>query len=301
MEFLITTYEMVANYFMMIKVTDVIDMAIIAFVVYNILIRMRSTTSVRILQGVLVLLIIMWLSTIFDLRCINFLLGHAVQWGVLALIILFQPELRRALEKIGSSTGLKQMFIREEALPAIEQAIKETVTACTEMSQSRTGVLLVFERENQLDDILRSGTKINADVSSELLKNIFFIHAPMHDGAAIVRDGRLLGAGCMLPLSKNVNLSRDLGMRHRAGIGISENSDAVVVLVSEETGAISVAVDGSLRRHLSAETLEKFLYNELLPNASDKEQQSGLKGGLKDGLFNLKTLLSRNGVGDENQ
>ncbi len=301
MEFLTTTYEMVANYFMMIKVTDVIDMAIIAFVVYNILIRMRSTTSVRILQGVLVLLIIMWLSTIFDLRCINFLLGHAVQWGVLALIILFQPELRRALEKIGSSTGLKQMFIREEALPAIEQAIKEAVTACTEMSQSRTGVLLVFERENQLDDILRSGTKINADVSSELLKNIFFIHAPMHDGAAIVRDGRLLGAGCMLPLSKNVNLSRDLGMRHRAGIGISENSDAVVVLVSEETGAISVAVDGSLRRHLSAETLEKFLYNELLPNASDKEQQSGLKGGLKDGLFNLKTLLSRNGVGDENQ
>ena len=301
MEFLTTTYEMVANYFMMIKVTDVIDMAIIAFVVYNILIRMRSTTSVRILQGVLVLLIIMWLSTIFDLRCINFLLGHAVQWGVLALIILFQPELRRALEKIGSSTGLKQMFIREEALPAIEQALQETVTACTEMSQSRTGVLLVFERENQLDDILRSGTKINADVSSELLKNIFFIHAPMHDGAAIVRDGRLLGAGCMLPLSKNVNLSRDLGMRHRAGIGISENSDAVVVLVSEETGAISVAVDGSLRRHLSAETLEKFLYNELLPNASDKEQQSGLKGGLKDGLFNLKTLLSRNGVGDENQ
>ncbi len=259
MELLSRTCDMVVNYLMMIKITDVIDMVIVAFVVYNIMIRLRSTTSVRILQGVLVLLVIMWLSAIFDLRSINFLLSYMVEWGVLALIIIFQPELRRALEKLGSSTGIKQMFVKEEAIPAIEQAIKETVVACTEMSQTRTGVLLVFEREILLDEILRSGTKINADVSSELLKNVFFIHAPMHDGAAIVRNGRLLGAGCMLPLSKNVNLSRDLGMRHRAGIGISENSDAVVVIVSEETGGISVAVDGSLRRHLSAETLEKFL------------------------------------------
>ena len=299
MDFSPSTLVLVVNYLMTIKVTDVIDMAIIAFVVYNILIRLRPTTSVRILQGVLVLLVIMWLSTIFDLQCINFLLNHAVEWGVLALIIIFQPELRRALEKIGSSTGIKQMFIREEALPAIEQAIQETVTACTEMSQSHTGVLLVFERDIRLDDVLRSGTKINADVSSELLKNIFFIHAPMHDGAAIVRDGRLLGAGCMLPLSKNVNLSRDLGMRHRAGIGISENSDAVVVLVSEETGAISVAVEGSLRRHLSAETLEKFLRNELLPHDTENEQKRTLQD-LKASLYQLKYKMRRNGDGDEN-
>ena len=288
---------MAVNYLMMIRVTDVIDMAIIAFVVYNILIRLRSTTSVRILQGVLVLLVIMWVSTIFDLRSINFLLSHAVQWGVLALIIIFQPELRRALEKIGSSTGIKQMFIREESLPVVEQAIQETVSACVDMSQSRTGALIVFEREIRLDDVLRSGTKINADMTSELIKNVFFIHAPMHDGAAIVREGRLLGAGCMLPLSKNVNLSRDLGMRHRAGIGISENSDAVVVLVSEETGAISAAVDGSLRRHLSAETLEKFLRNELIPHNTGAEQ----KRTLKLGLPSLKNMMARNGEGNENQ
>lgn len=294
MELLSRTCDMVVNYLMMIKITDVIDMVIIAFVVYSIMIRLRSTTSVRILQGVLVLLVIMWLSAIFDLRSINFLLSYAVEWGVLALIIIFQPELRRALEKLGSSTGIKQMFVKEEAIPAIEQAIKETVTACTEMAQTRTGVLLVFEREIILDEILRSGTKINADVSSELLKNVFFIHAPMHDGAAIVRNGRLLGAGCMLPLSKNVNLSRDLGMRHRAGIGISENSDAVVVIVSEETGGISVAVDGSLRRHLSAETLEKFLRNELIPR--DNVEQ---KRNLKDELANLKERMARNGAGDE--
>lgn len=294
MELLSRTCDMVVNYLMMIKITDVIDMVIIAFVVYSIMIRLRSTTSVRILQGVLVLLVIMWLSAIFDLRSINFLLSYAVEWGVLALIIIFQPELRRALEKLGSSTGIKQMFVKEEAIPAIEQAIKETVTACTEMAQTRTGVLLVFEREIILDEILRSGTKINADVSSELLKNVFFIHAPMHDGAAIVRNGRLLGAGCMLPLSKNVNLSRDLGMRHRAGIGISENSDAVVVIVSEETGGISVAVDGSLRRHLSAETLEKFLRNELIPR--DNVEQ---KRNLKDELANLKEKMARNGASDE--
>ena len=294
MELLSRTCDMVVNYLMMIKITDVIDMVIVAFVVYNIMIRLRSTTSVRILQGVLVLLVIMWLSAIFDLRSINFLLSYMVEWGVLALIIIFQPELRRALEKLGSSTGIKQMFVKEEAIPAIEQAIKETVVACTEMSQTCTGVLLVFEREILLDEILRSGTKINADVSSELLKNVFFIHAPMHDGAAIVRNGRLLGAGCMLPLSKNVNLSRDLGMRHRAGIGISENSDAVVVIVSEETGGISVAVDGSLRRHLSAETLEKFLRNELIPRDNTEQKRN-----LKDELANLKERMARNGACDE--
>ncbi len=297
MELLSSIYDMAVSYLMMIRVTDVIDMAIVAFVVYNILIRLRSTTSVRILQGVLVLLLIMLVSTIFDLRSINFLLGHVVQWGVLALIIIFQPELRRGLEKIGSSTGIKQMFIREESLPVVEQAIQETVSACADMAQSRTGALIVFEREIRLDDVLRSGTKINADMTSELIKNVFFIHAPMHDGAAIVRDGRLLGAGCMLPLSKNVNLSRDLGMRHRAGIGISENSDAVVVLVSEETGAISAAVDGSLRRHLSVETLEKFLRNELIPHNTETEQ----KRTLKLGLPGLISKMARNGEGNENQ
>ena len=297
MEVLSTLYDMAVNYLMMIRVTDIIDMAIIAFVIYNILIRLRSTTSVRILQGVLVLLLIMWLSTIFNLRSINFLLSHAVQWGVLALIIIFQPELRRGLEKIGSSTGIKQMFISEESLPVIEQAIQETVAACADMSQSHTGALLVFERKIALDDVLRSGTTLNADMSSELIKNVFFIHAPMHDGAAIVREGRLLGAGCMLPLSKNVNLSRDLGMRHRAGIGISENSDAVVVLVSEENGAISVAVDGSLRRHLSGETLEKILRNELIPRTAETEQ----KKTLKTGLATLRYKMARNGEADEDQ
>ena len=148
------------------------------------------------------------------------------------------------------------------------------MTACSEMSQSKTGVLIVFERDIHLDDMVRSGTTLDAAVSSELLKNIFFVKAPMHDGAVIIRRGRILGAGCMLPLSKNVNLSRDLGMRHRAGIGMSENSDAVVVIVSEETGSISVAIGGMLKRHLKPETLGKLLRNELIPPEEETEDKS---------------------------
>ena len=151
------------------------------------------------------------------------------------------------------------------------------------MSQTRTGALIVFEREILLEDMVRSGTVLDASVSNELLKNIFFVKAPMHDGAVIVRHGRVKAAGCMLPLSKNVNLSRDLGMRHRAGIGMSENSDAVVVIVSEESGSISVAVGGMLKRHLKPETLENLLRNDLLPREELEEDRQ---------KFNLAGLLS---------
>ena len=174
----------------------------------------------------------------------------------------------------------------------MEQTIRQTVLACTEMSQSRTGVLIVFEREILLDDMIRSGTGLDASVSSELLKNIFFVKAPMHDGAVIVRHGRVLAAGCMLPLSKNVNLSRDLGMRHRAGIGMSEISDAVVVIVSEETGSISVAIGGMLKRHLKPATLENLLRNEQLPQDETGEDKQ---------KFNLLAMLraKQNGGADD--
>ena len=183
-------------------------------------------------------------------------------------------------------------FSHMEGGSTMEQTIGQTVLACTEMSQSRTGALIVFEREILLDDMVRSGTMLDAAVSSELLKNIFFVKAPMHDGAVIIRHGRMLGAGCMLPLSKNVNLSRDLGMRHRAGIGMSENSDAVVVIVSEETGSISVAIGGMLKRHLKPETLENLLRNELLP----QEESEGDKQ-----RFVLARLLrpGKGGGGDD--
>ena len=221
----------------------------------------------------------------------NYILSHMVEWGVLALIIVFQPEIRRILEQLGSKNiRLLRTLAPEKELPELERAIDQTVLACTEMSQSRTGALIVFERENLLDDMVRSGTVLDAAVSSELLKNIFFVKAPMHDGAVIVRNGRVLGAGCMLPLSKNVNLSRELGMRHRAGIGMSENADAVVVIVSEETGSISVAIGGMLKRHLKPETLANILRNELLPQEAGEDKPK----------FSLMNLLRAGSTGGDN-
>ena len=197
-------------------------------------------------------------------------------------MILFQPEIRRILDQLGGSRfSFLRVFSRREQASTIEHAIDITAEACQDMSRDRTGALIVFERQSKLDDVLRSGTKLDAEPSTELLKNVFFVKAPMHDGAMIIRDGRVLGAGCMLPLSRNVNLSRDLGMRHRAGIGMSENSDAVVVLVSEETGSISVAVGGMLKRHLSIETLRLLLSNELLPK-EENQTESKKKFQLKD-------------------
>ena len=188
--------------------------------------------------------------------------------------LLFQPELRRILERLGSG---KFMNLSTAVPTSSESVIAQTVLACTDMSATRTGALIVFERTTLLNDQMSTGTIVNADVTSELLRNIFFVKAPLHDGAVIIREGRLAAAGCMLPLTQNANLSSDLGMRHRAGIGMSEHSDAVVVIVSEETGGISVAIDGMLKRHLSPETFEKILRSELMPD-EDEAQGRGIVG-----------------------
>jgi diadenylate cyclase len=274
--------QRLSNFAFTLQLWDVLDILVIAYLVYRLLLLVRKTNTSRLIKGVLVVIAALWLSS-GRLRALNFILAHIVEWGAVALIVLFQPEIRRVLEQVGSSQlPFLQWFSKPQVdRQTIEEAISQTVAACGDMSKSRTGALIVFERHNQMDEILRSGTKLDAEVSSELLKNIFFVKAPMHDGAAIVREGRVLGAGCMLPLSRNVNLSRDLGMRHRAGIGMSENSDAVVVLVSEETGSISVAVGGMLKRHLMTETLEQLLRNELLPQPEEDgetEKKKGLKG-----------------------
>ena len=266
----------VYRYLLTIGVTDALDMAIMAFVLYKLLTLVKSTKAASLLKGLFIFMVVLWLSSILHLNGINYIMSIMVEWAVLALIILFQPEIRRILEQMGSKKFIG-FFIHGETETILERCIGQTVLACTEMSKTRTGALIVFEREILLDDMVRSGTVLDAAVSGELLKNIFFVKAPMHDGAVIVRSGRVLGAGCMLPLSKNVNLSRELGMRHRAGIGMSENSDAVVVIVSEETGSISVAIGGMLKRHLTAETLENLLRNELLPQ-EDSEPEKPKRG-----------------------
>lgn len=264
------------RYLQTLQITDFLDIAVMAFVFYKVLALVQSTKAASLLKGLLFFFGALLISSALQLNGINFILSGMVDMGVLALIILFQPELRRILEQMGSRRIIAFLTHTENG-NTLEKTIDQAVLACSEMSQSRTGALIVFEREILLDDMVRSGTVLDAAVSSELLKNIFFVKAPMHDGAVIVRNGRVLGAGCMLPLSKNVNLSRDLGMRHRAGIGMSENSDAVVVIVSEETGSISVAIGGMLKRHLKPETLENLLRNELLPqDTSESEKKMDL-------------------------
>lgn len=285
MERVLSLLENIGRYLLLIRPVDVLDMAIIAYLVYRLLKLVKSKRAENILKGVAVFLLALWVSQALQLNAINYVLKHIVEFGVLALIIVFQPEIRQLLENLGGrNIRLLQLFSPEVRATELEQAIDQTVIACTEMSRTRTGVLIVFERKLLLDDVVRTGTTLDAAVSSELLKNIFFVKAPMHDGAVIIRDGRILGAGCMLPLSKNTNLSRDLGMRHRAGIGMSENSDAVVVIVSEETGSISVALGGMLKRHLMPETLSKLLRNELMPSVDEEtaKESSSLLGQLRN-------------------
>lgn len=281
----------IGRYLLTIQITDLLDMAIMAFALFKILVLVQSTKAASLLKGLFVFFAALLLSYLLQLHGIYYVMSTMANMGILALIILFQPEIRQVLEQMGSRRFIG-FFTHGEASNVMEATIGQTVLACSEMSQSRTGALIVFERDILLDDMVRSGTVLDASVSSELLKNIFFVKAPMHDGAVIVRNGRVLGAGCMLPLSKNVNLSRDLGMRHRAGIGMSENSDAVVVIVSEETGSISVAIGGMLKRHLKPETLENLLRNELLP------QEDGEEDKQKFPLLNLLRGRKNGGADD---
>ena len=259
-------------------ISDVVDIAIMAFLIYKVIMLMRRTNSGAVAKGVLLLLFALGVSTFFHLNTVSYLLQQLMVWGVVALVVIFQPEIRRFLEQRGR-TSLGKVFTPEEARNELDSAITQTVDAYTSLSKSKTGALMVFERKNMLDDAIKTGTALDCTVNAELLKNIFWNKAPLHDGAVIVRAGRIVGAGCMLPMSGNVNLSRELGMRHRAGIGASEHTDAVVAIVSEETGSISVAVGGMLKRHLAPETLERLLRNELLPERENDEAASKFKLG----------------------
>ena len=259
-------------------ISDVVDIAIMAFLIYKVIMLMRRTNSGAVAKGVLLLLFALGVSTFFHLNTVSYLLQQLMVWGVVALVVIFQPEIRRFLEQMGR-TSLGKVFTPEEARNELDSAITQTVDAYMSLSKSKTGALMVFERKNMLDDAIKTGTALDCTVNAELLKNIFWNKAPLHDGAVIIRAGRIVGAGCMLPMSGNVNLSRELGMRHRAGIGASEHTDAVVAIVSEETGSISVAVGGMLKRHLARETLERLLRNELLPERENDEAASKFKLG----------------------
>ncbi len=251
--------------------SDYLDIAIVAFLLYRLIPIFRTTGTLRVAGVAVAIVVITWITDALNLYSLSYILNQVLQIGIIALLILFQPELRRMLDHLGR-VKFKGLFPAEKAGQEMAPVIVQTVQACEVMSREKVGALIVFARDNRLDEQFKTGTVIDGQVSEQLIRNIFFPKASLHDGAVIVRDGRIAAAGCVLPLSDSNRLSADLGTRHRAGVGMSEASDAVVVIVSEETGTISVAVGGMLKRHLAAQTLEKLLTNELCPEDADQEE-----------------------------
>ena len=251
------------------KWSDYLDILLVAFLVYQILRMIRTTTASRIAKVVLVVLVATWMTQELELHTLNFLISQIATVGLVALVVLFQPELRRFLERLGN-VSIRDMISQQKEQTQMDAVIAQTVHACEIMSREKVGALIAFARKNTLEEFFKTGTRIDGQVSEQLIRNIFFPKASLHDGAMVIRDGRVAAAGCVLPLSESVHLSADLGTRHRAGVGLSENTDAVVIIVSEETGTISVAVGGMLKRHLAPQTLERLLRNELIGNEDDR-------------------------------
>ena len=244
--------------------SDYLDIIVVAFLIYKLLPMIRTPSIMRIARTVLAIVVIAWVTDAMKLHTISFILNQFLAVGILAFVILFQPELRRMLDHLGN-VKLRNFFGSSKPIQEMDAVIAQTVMACEIMSREKIGALIVFAREQRLEEYFKTGSQIDGQVSEQLIRNIFFPKASLHDGAMIIRDGRIAAAGCVLPLSDSVRLSADLGTRHRAGVGMSEASDAVVVIVSEETGTISVAAGGMLKRHLAPQTLEKLLHNELCP------------------------------------
>ena len=272
--------------------SDYLDIILVAFIIYRLMPLFRTPGTIRMAVSVVAVLVIAGLTDILNLHTISFILNQILQVGVLAVIILFQPELRRMLDRL-SSVRLHRLLGISKANQELNPVISQTVSACEVMSRERVGALIVFARESRLDEYINTGTEIDARVSEHLIRNIFFPKASLHDGAMIIRDGRVAAAGCVLPLSDSSRLSADLGTRHRAGVGMSEVSDAVIVIVSEETGTISVAVGGMLKRHLAPQTLERMLLKELCP-AEPAADQTPLQK-----LKNQLTGIVKEGMGHE--
>lgn len=256
--------EFFQNAFVGFRLIDVLDIIIVAYLVYKILGFIQETRAQQLVRGLVVLGIVFFLSDFLKLYLLNWLLRNFVTMGLFALIVLFQPELRRGLEQLGRRNIVSGQFRSLDKENAIE-VVKEIVAAVDDFSATRTGALIVFERETMLNDIIETGTIVDARISVRLLGNLFYEGSPLHDGAVIIRGDRIHAASCVLPLTEKKNIGRNLGTRHRAGLGVSEVSDALVIVVSEETGVISVAEDGNFRRFMDLKSVEKILLGVYMP------------------------------------
>jgi len=259
------------------RFVDILDILVVALLIYKLLPIFRSTGTARIMWVIVTVVAVAGLANVLEMHTLSFLLSQLLAIGLVAVVVLFQPELRRMLDQVSHNLKMKSLLGGDKAVGDMVPVIEQTVRACEAMSRERVGALIVFSRENRLDEQLKTGTVIDAKVSEQLIRNVFFPKAALHDGAMIIRDNRVTAAGCVLPLSESDRLSADLGTRHRAGVGMSEVTDAVVVIVSEETGVISVAVGGMLKRHLASQTLERLLRNELCPEEPQKKENIVVK------------------------
>lgn len=266
--------------------TDFIEIVIIAVVLYNILVWIKDTKAWSLLKGIIVIIFFALIAYILNLRTILWIAGKTISVGIIAIVIIFQPELRRALEQLGRKRLLLDFFNfgdeKDKGERFSSKTTDELVRAAFEMGAVKTGALIVIEQDMMLEEYIRTGIEVDAVITSQLLINIFEHNTPLHDGAVIVRGNRIVAATCYLPLSDNVNLSKELGTRHRAGVGISEATDSVTIIVSEETGAVSLAVGGNLMRNIDRETLRNKLEDVRRIASVDAKAFKRWKGRLKN-------------------
>lgn len=254
------------------SIKELIDIVIVSYVIYKLILLLRGTRAIQLLKGILVVVLAWALSFVFHLNTLQWLMNQMFTYGVMALIIIFQPELRRALEQLGRG----KLFSRSnsDVDQDVNRRIGEIVKTVNNLSRRKIGALVVFERETGLNDYIESGIPLGSQISSELLINIFIPNTPLHDGAVIIRQNLIMAAGCYLPLSENPFISKELGTRHRAGIGMSEVSDAISVIVSEETGQISLAINGQIVRDIKEESMISKLYEELTMKNQTKDKST---------------------------
>ena len=259
-------FSSVKNAFLSFQITDAIDILLLTTILFLAFRFLKSRKAGVLLVGVASVLTLTFVAYIFDLSATYFIFSSILDIGVLALIILFQPEIRDALEKVGTGSvvGIMSLGDQKHKRQMYSKAIEQICSAVTDLSRTKTGALIVISRTTKLDEIVETGITINSDVNSFLIRNIFFDKAPLHDGAVVIDEARIVAAGCLLPLTRRLDVDADLVTRHRAAIGMSETSDAIIIVVSEETGTISVAYDCALTRDYSAESLRTFLMNKIM-------------------------------------
>lgn len=284
MEFIKSAFSYVFGRISAISFVDILDIAIVSVIFYYIFKFISDRRAGRLAVGIIFILAALFASDVFNMHTLNFLLTNVVQVGIIGVLIVFQTELRSVLEKMGGRSFIGNLNKKSGDMSKAMECINNVVAACEDFSNDKTGALIVFERSTKLGDVIRTGTVINSDPAIFLIKNIFYNKAPLHDGALIIRDYKLYSAGCFLPLSQNDNIIKDLGTRHRAGIGMSENSDSIVVIVSEESGTISIAHNGVLTRDYNSATLKEELMKLVIGDELNKQNKQ----------YKIKTFKKKN-------